>query len=200
MSAIDNLLARLSSAYKRETGSNNEKLLQIPASELDVIKGEITNIQDAHYVDNATGKSLDYLGSLLQSKRMTGENDDDYRARLKTQFKKYITSSTIDDVKETIATVLNVSTNRVIVKEDFSVEYARFDIWIWMHDFTNAGITISDLNQLVSEVKAAGVRAEVYKLGTFEHRSAGQTSDPTRGYNDTLNSNPNGGTYAGLLT
>jgi|Deesub1362B_J571_1020462.scaffolds.fasta_scaffold00525_8 hypothetical protein len=200
MSVIDRLVKRLSSAYRREQGSNNYKLLSIPAQELDQIEAELQNILNAHHVDYATGKNLDNLGKLFNCKRLTGESDAHYRARLKTQMQRYTSSATINNVKQVVATILGKPTSRVKVTEDFSGgKYAHFDVWVWLQDLNDAGITVQDLKDLISEIKGVGISVETYQQGTFTYRSAAETSDPAKGYNDLLNSNPDAGTYAGLL-
>ncbi|RLI77560.1 hypothetical protein DRP04_11190, partial [Archaeoglobales archaeon] len=63
----------------------------------------------------------------------------------------------------------------------------------------NIGLTVEELKDLLQAIKPAGVKLDTKQFGTFEYRSAADTSDPTKGYNDLANSNPDAGTYAGLL-
>ena len=131
-------------------------------------------------------------------RRLQNETDEHFRARIKLTFSLLKCTTTVNELKEIIAAVLNTETNRIRVKDDYN-EPAYFDVWVWLQDLSNAGITDEELKTMLQTIKPAGVRLEVKKFGTFEYRSASDVSDPTKGYNDLANSNPDAGTYAGLL-
>jgi hypothetical protein len=156
-------------------------------------------IKSAHFVDYAAGKNLEYLGELLNTRRLSGETDEHYRARLKAQFRQYTSSATVKELKEIISTVLSTQTDRATIKETWDTEPASFDVWVFLQDLEAAGITVDEFKDILDSVKPAGVRLTAKKWGTFECKSAGEPSDATKGYNDLANSNPDGGTYAGLL-
>ncbi len=196
--AVDKLVRLLSTAFRKDPDSNNYKLLKIIDSEFSNIEQAINDIKDAHLVDFATGKSLDYIASLFNVRRKQNENDDHFRARIKLAFSKISNMATINDVKEIIAVALNTKTSKVRVRDRYD-SVALFDVWIWLQDLNNAGLTLEEFQELIKVVKPAGVRVKAYQQGTFTYRSIGETSDPTRGYNDLDNSNPDAGTYAGLL-
>lgn len=199
MTAITNIIRRLTSPYEKETTSNNYKFLKVSADECDEINTTISDIQDAHFIDSATEKSLEYIGVLLQTPRETGETDAHYRARLKVMWYRYISSGTIQQIKNIIMALLSVGGNRIDINEDFTTRYADFDIWVFLQDLTAAGVTADELKEILGQVKAAGVSLYIYKYGTFECRTATDPNDPTRGYDDVSHSNPSGGTYAGIL-
>jgi len=199
MAAVDRLVKRLTSPYASDPGTNVYKLLSCPGQELDAAEAEISQVQDAHHVDPAAGQSLDSLGDLLQVARQTDESDAHYRARLKTQLRRSTGSATISDIKEIAATLLGVPLPRVRVQEDFSVEYAYFQVYAFLQDLDAAGITVQEFKDLLANVKGAGIRIAAFQAGTFTARAAAGSNDAAKGYDDIAHSNPGGGTYAGLL-
>lgn len=199
MSAIDNLENRLTSPYAKGATSNNYKLLKTAGDECDEASTVIANIKSAHFVDEAAGKNLENLAVLLQTPRTTGETDAHYRARLKTMWQRFVGSSTIQDIKNVTAAQLSVSTTRVNVKEDFTSKYAHFDVWVWLTDLIAAGITVDELKTMLGNIKGAGISLSTFQYGTFAPRGISDPNDATKAYNDIANSNPGGGTYAGLL-
>lgn len=199
MTATDDMVERLTSPYNKNVNSNNWKLLKLAGDEADGIKVTISDIQNAHFINTAAGASLEKIGSLLQTPRETGESDSKYRARLKTMWQKYIGSATIQDIKTNIATILNVAESRINLTEDFSTAYAHFKVQVYAADLTAGGITAPELKDFIGAIKSAGVSTEILQDGTFEARGAADPNDSTKGYNDIANTNPGGGTYAGVL-
>jgi len=197
--AVDELISKLSTAFNKSPDSNNYKLLEVIDSEFQNIEQVIEDIKNAHFVDNATGKSLEYLAQLLNTSRLSGETDEHFRARLKTQFRRYANSTTIKELKEIVSAVLGTLTTRVAINELWDYEPASFDVWVFLQDLEAAGITVDELKEILDSIKPAGVRLTAKRFGTFEYRTAADISDPTKGYNDLANSNPDAGTYAGLL-
>ncbi|AIY89880.1 hypothetical protein [Geoglobus acetivorans] len=197
--AVDELVKLLSTAFRKDPDSNNYKLLKILDSEFSNIELEAENVRNAHFVDYASGKSLDYIGQLFNVRRQQGETDEHFRARIKIAFSKLTEMTTIKDIKEVVASALKTKTSRVRVLDRYDIEPALFEVWVWLQDLNNAGLTIQELKDLLQAIKPAGVRLDTKQFGTFTYRSINDVSDPTKGYNDLANSNPNAGTYAGLL-
>jgi len=195
----ERIMSRLTSPYSTELNSNNRKLLKIVSDECDEIDTTISDIQDAHFVNAATAKSLEYLGGLFQTIRTTGETDAQYRARLKTMWQRLTGSGTIQDIKNIIMALLSVGGDRIELNEDFSTKYADFDVWVFLQDLDAVGVTSAELSDLLDHIKGAGISLNAYTYGTFECRAAADTPDPTKGYDDIAHSNPTGGTYAGKL-
>ena len=199
MTSIDDTISRLPDSYNRDSTSNNYKLLSIFANEHDDIADTIADIKSAHFIDSATGMSLDYFGVMLQTFRETAETDAHYRVRLKTMWARYGSSGTIQDILDIVAAMLSVETNRIEVIEDFVGVYANFDVWVWLQDLTDAGITASELNDLLDVVKGAGISVAAHAYGTFTARGALDANDSILGYDDIAHTNPNGGTYSGII-
>ncbi len=199
MAVIDDMISKLSTAFNRSPNSNNYKLLSIIASEYQELSSMLEGVRDAHFIDTATGKNLENIGQLFNCKRLQNETDDSYRARIKVQFRKYASSSTVKEIKEIIAAILNTQTSRIRLRELYSYEPAYFDLWVFKQDIESVGLSGDEFNVILNEIKPIGVKLDGKLFGTFEYRASSEPSDPARGYNDLANSNPNAGTYAGLL-
>lgn len=197
--AVDELIRLLSTAFRKDPDSNNYKLLKILDSEFSNIEQAINDVKNAHFIDFAAGQSLDHLASLFNVRRKLNETDEHFRARIKLVFSKITNMATISDIKEILAATLNTSTSRVSVRDRYDVEPAFFEVWVWLPDLAAAGLTLEEFQELISAIKPAGTRMQAIQQGTFTYRSTSDTSDPTKGYNDLANSNPEAGTYAGLL-
>lgn len=197
--AVDELIRLLSTAFSKSPNSNNYKFLKVLDSEYTHIEQTINDIKNAHFVDFATGKSLEFIASLFNVRRAQNEIDDKYRAKVKLNAAIIKNTGTIDGIREIIATALSTDMSRVRIRDRYDLEPAYFEIWVWLQDLSNAGLTLNEFFELVQVLKPAGTRVEAYQQGTFTHRAANETSDPTKGYNDLANSNPDAGTYAGLL-
>jgi len=197
--AVDELIKLLSTAFRTDQDSNNYKLLKVIDSEFTNIEQTINDIKNAHFVDLAEGKSLDYIASLFNVRRKHNESDDHFRARIKLAFSKISDMATINDLKEIIAVTLQTETSRIKIEDRYDLEPALFYLYIYLQDLNNSGLTLDEFRTLIKVIKPAGVSVKTFQLGTFTYRSIGETSDPAKGYNDLSNSNPDAGTYAGLL-
>ena len=197
--AVDEMVRLLSSAYNKSANSNLYKLLKVIDSEYTNIEQTINDIKNAHFVDFATSKSLEHIASLFNIRRKQNETDEHFRARIRLMVSILTGTGTIDGIKKMIASALNTDTSRIKVKDSYDIEPGFFQIWVWLQDVNNAGLTLNEFFSLIQSVKPAGVRVNFYSQGTFTCRSIGEASDPSKGYNDLANSNPNAGTYAGLL-
>jgi len=210
---IDSLVPVLSTAFQKEKASNNYKLLGTVLRELEVvgygddgygyalwgggIEDILRRVKEAHWVDYASGKNLEYYAQPFDITRNAEETDAHFRMRIKLQYQKHISHVTIDEIKLICAAILYTNTLRVLIEDIYP---ASFDITIYQQDLTTGGISGADFKILANEIKPAAVQITTLKqLGTFEHMGIGDTSDSTKGYNNIANSNPNGGTYAGLI-
>jgi len=162
MSAIDRLVRRLSSAYRREQGSNNYKLLSIPAQELDQLEQEMQNVLSAHHVDTATGKSLDRIGELVMVRRNPGESDTDYRNRIKSEWPARASDSTKQAIIYALTTILGVSETKLNIVEDFANSPAHFKLEV----ASDVSDKESKIIEIVNRTKAAGVSWELFWLGS----------------------------------
>jgi len=100
--SADRLIKLLSTAFRKDPGSNNYKIIAIIATGFDELEKVLEDIKNAHFVETAQGKSLDYIAKLFNVTRQQGESDEDLRARLFVEFKKYLSCGTKDDILQVV--------------------------------------------------------------------------------------------------
>lgn len=147
------MIRRLPSAYRTDTDSNNYKLIQIQAADLDKLSEIIGAVENAHCGESAIGKSLDYLGNLFEIKR-DGLSDDDYRSLLLTSSIYRQANGTIDDIKKVVSQVTGISVSDVELVE--STTEPAFSIIISATPQTIHSLT--SFNKLVNQTRSAGVK------------------------------------------
>lgn len=192
--------AHIKSAFNTGEGTQWDRLLNTFAQEFEDVHTARDEVVTSQYVDTATGKQLDKLGTLVQLPRRRDESDAHYRGRLKVQLRSQIGGGTIEDIKQVTSILLDVPPGLVEISEDFDIEAARFDIDIPAGALDDSPIEVDDFVGWLDKVRAGGVRVFGTIDGSFEHRSIEHyENDPTdedfgeeRGYGY--------GVYSGLLT
>jgi len=197
VTVLESLKSRFTTPYYTESGSNIDKLMQVLASPIDDISDVADDVVLAHQLSEATGHSLDQWGNLLQVTRVTGETDDHYRARLVVQSLIYRRSATVQDMVSSCAGVLGVGTDSVSLTDGSAP--AAFNMGVYLSDIVGAGLTLSNFSDMMKAAKAAGVLLTMVTEGSFECKAIAGAHDPTKGYNNIANANPDGGTYSGLI-
>lgn len=176
----------MKSPFPTHEGTVWDKLLSTILLNAEIQNEVVQNIIDERFVDTATQKQLDMIGELFQLDRKPNERDDHYRARLKAQIPIDTTRTTIDDLLEISASLLNTDPQRITFVESFDTEPARFDVYIEDIVFDDSTITVSEYETLLQEIKAAGVKAMATVGKQFTHRSVADyengVNDPDRGY------------------
>lgn len=199
--AIDDILTRIknrfTTPYYTETGGNLDKLLQVFVTPIDELSETSDDVVAAHQLSEATGGSLDRWGNLLRLARNTGEADDLYRARLFTYSLIRRRSATSQDMVSTCAGVLGVATNRIEFIDGAAP--ASFSLKMFLSDIISAGILLSDFRSMIDSAKAAGVGITMTTVGSFTCRGIGDADDDTKGYNNIVDGNPDGGRYSGAI-
>lgn len=109
MTTIDYIFNNLPSrVYTKEESSNLYKFLSSFAVEMDEITNAMIELRKTKFIDTAMGNDLDKLGALLNLKRFSTENDEGFRARVKTRVQTFIGGGTVEALKQIIRLALNV--------------------------------------------------------------------------------------------
>jgi hypothetical protein len=82
------------------------RLIAAFCKELDGTEAEITNMMKAHWVDTASGDELERLGALVGARRIPGEDDTRFKARLKRTVGEYEGGGTVTAIEEAIRALL----------------------------------------------------------------------------------------------
>lgn len=172
MSAIADLVKRLSSAYEKDSTGNNYKMLQIPASEFEIIKTETENVKDSHFVDTAIGLSLDRIGALLKVFRGSGETDTSYRARIKSEVPNFVGGGTIDSIRTALANLIGIDKSKIIITEDFPTEPAHFVVEIDFSEETGGPQPAIEMEETIDKTRGAGISHDLEYTSTTVWDSA----------------------------
>ncbi|KAL3947436.1 hypothetical protein [Lentilactobacillus hilgardii] len=110
----------LDTGYNWNDGSEMINLSNILADFFLLIDGNTDAIYDAKIIDEAVGLELDNIGDQINQPRY-GATDDNYRFILKSKIVAGHSSGTINDIINTIANSLGISStgNGIIVKNDY---------------------------------------------------------------------------------
>lgn len=192
---VERLLEALKSTYAAGGDDMWNILIHMIADQVAELEAARDEAATARFVDEAEDGQLERIGRLVDTPPRSDESDEHYRARLKLQLRKFMGGATVEQVREMSAILLNSNKEAFDVSEDFGTEPARFEIALWMSDLDDSNFTQDDFTELLSEVRASGVRVVARARGTFTYRSEQDFKDgvnnPDRGYNE--------GTYAGLI-
>lgn len=180
--------AVMKSVYPTDPGTDWDKLLEVILEEFEREHQVIDAILSGRYIDDATGAQLNKIGEFWQVERRDQEGDDLYRARIKAQFPRHTSRATIDEVIEASATLLDTHPQRFDIHENFDIEPARFDIVVEEIALHDAGVSIDDYQQLIQDIKPAGVKAVATIGSQFTYRSHSDfddgVNDANKGYDD----------------
>ena len=96
MSTVDRITARLPRFYKGwEEDSLIALLVKSISDELDEADNGITKLMRSHWVDTAIGEQLDRLGTLVATKRLPKEDDEQLKDHLKRAVDEYKGGGTV---------------------------------------------------------------------------------------------------------
>lgn len=199
----DTILVRLkdrfTTPYYTEDEYNFDKLMQVYATPLTELSHTMDDVLESHQLSESTGHGLDHQwGVSLQLPRNINETDDHYRARLMTYAMIRLRSATPQDMISICAMVLGVATDRIVFAD--GALPASFNLSVFTSDITDAGISFSDFVDMMDATKAGGVGiTTITGIGTFTCKGIGDASDPTKGYNNIANDDPDGGRYSGVI-
>lgn len=182
----DRAEAVMKSVYPTHEGTDWDKLLNVVLREFEREHKVIADIVSGRYIDDATNAQLDKIGEFWQVERRRQEEDEHYRARIKSQLPRHTSRATIDEILQVTAILLQTDISRIHVEENFDIEPARFDVWVEDISLTDKGITIDDLEELLNDVKPAGVRVVTTAGEQFTYRSVDDwedgKNDPDKAY------------------
>lgn len=166
---FDNLAKNLPDVYKKDSSSNNFKILEIERLENNgsrALLNEISNILD---INNATGSTLDMYGEEYGQPRGKA-TDAQYRLMIKSKIVRSMSSGNYKDIIDALCYTFNCSKDEVLLVEisPLTVELQNLKL----DAIQNAGFETSQIYQLVKSLMPVGVTLQPITLeGTFEFGS-----------------------------
>jgi len=199
----ERLEASINSPYDTD-GEVWNALLAACASEYEELETALRAVLAAKSVTSASGEQLDQLATIFEIERRTGEPDAKFRLRIQTALRRLISSGTIDEIRETIAVLLETSQSEVLVDEPYDVEPARVDLSVWESELSDAGFSLNEFADIANDLTAGGVGVEMFARGTFQFTSENSTVNSDRGFAELNSDNTGpvegtGGTWPKIL-
>lgn len=147
------LLQHLPYRDSKEPDSNNYKIYRLLAEVIGTIQKHQQEIERTRNIDNATGKTLELIGSNYNQPREVDQDDDEYRLYIKTKIAADMSQGDIETLNEIARTVLGE--HFIGISETWSNPLYKDDI---------AGIvikiktSIKKIPSILNRVRAAGVQ------------------------------------------
>jgi hypothetical protein len=115
MSRIERVSNRLPRLYKKEEkGALFSILLQSICKEMNNTEDGITDLLKAHWLDTAKDDELDRIAVLVGSSRLSGEDDNNLRARLKRAVDDYKGGGTVSIILKEVKELINAKNDGTV--------------------------------------------------------------------------------------
>lgn len=156
---------RLPDAYAKNTDSNIYKLLQLVNLLYNDLKIDLTCIDKSRDIHEATGKTLDRYGEMINVSR-GGATDEQYRTKILSQIARYVTESDCNSVISAIAIIFDVPVTDIsIIEEDMKVEI----LGLTMEMLEKSGYKSREIEAMIRGLIPIGVEMSPPKYaGTLE--------------------------------
>ncbi|BCO16141.1 baseplate J/gp47 family protein_gp088 [Bacillus phage vB_BceM_WH1] len=160
----EDILKDLLKRLEEKTGINEvnpgavaRTLMEILSERFGDVYHEILNLKLSAFISTATNQYLDLIGELLSCTRKEDESDDDYRARITKQV------FVIAGANKTAVRLAALEVDGVIdVKfKEYTHGGGSFTIHIITDDLERINEILSQVEEKVDKIKAAGVYAEI---------------------------------------
>lgn len=165
------LIERLPDTYNKSPGGRLFRLFRIIGAELAEVRATLARTEKYRDIDQATGRTLDYIGSNVQQPR--GQiADEPYRALIKTKIARNLSRGDTNSVKRIIAAMLSIDPSGVELhpgwREQLPEPAAITILSAPLDAIARFGLGPEDFAAIAERVVAAGVRVGVLLQGTFE--------------------------------
>jgi len=164
MSESDTPRERLADSLKTPYPADGEvwsALLAAFAREFEELEAARADVLNAKFVTSATTEQLDKLASIFGLDRHQGESDPIYRARLQVALRAQLTSATVDEISDVVATLLNLDSADIEIEEPYSREPMHVNINIPTGAIGDLGMSDGEFIDVVDTVVAIGVSVGV---------------------------------------
>ncbi|MCW3134452.1 MAG: hypothetical protein N2V78_09020 [Methanophagales archaeon] len=177
---VEKLLNRLTTPYDKSIDSMNATFLKMDGRQIAELEININNKIIQSYVDTAEDVNLDRIGALFGLERLPGEEDDEFRVRIKSAVPSLVGGGTLAEIKRATTIVTGSADPRVI--ENFPAHIA---VLARKHPDE---FSISTLHSMINTARAAGVKLDY--VGTeFDEThtvTAGMIMETSDGLGGTL--------------
>lgn len=193
-------VGRLPDCYRKDTDSNNYKLLELGAAAARGLREDIAQVRDMLDLNQVTGRTLDLYGDMLGQRRGL-LNDEQYRYMLFARIGRNVVQGDYDSILNTLVLMFNSQKGDItlddldIAEEERPcvVKLTKFPIFV----LVNAGFSSRQAVSMIESLLPICVTLAADNFeGTFEFAELDGEYDADEGFADVAQTI---GGYLGLL-
>lgn len=182
---FDNLAKNLPDTYKKDTDSNNYKILEVERTANHHLRDVLEQIDNILDINNATGAILDMYGKRFGQARGTA-SDAQYLAMIKSRIMRSLCDGSYKNIVDAICFTFNCNIDDVLIRETgaaaVTLEKSPLSAII------NSGFSARQAEQVIKTLLPVGVELEsVLFEGTFEFGEAEYEYDESAGFSEAEN-------------
>jgi hypothetical protein len=173
---VTSMLRKFGTGLAAEPDTVNADVVSLPAGEFAEIEIQAGRVKRAHFFTFAEGKSLDYLLASTATSRLGNISDEDFRHFINTTFACRAACGTVQDIRDAVARVVDVPSDKVEIVERLASEalrrysISRFssldeaalanspaNFSVVLRQFPRNGFSLQQFYDAIEEVRATGV-------------------------------------------
>ena len=177
----ENLAKNLPDAYKKNTDSNNYKILEIERDFCQKLRQDLADVDDILSFENATSKTLDLYGERIGQRRGLA-TDAQYILMLKAKIMRTMSNGSYNSVINAVCKTFDCKPSDIIVEESTN-PCAIKTLSIPITIINKAGLSSSQTHQIIRSLLPIGIKLDEYLLeGTFSFADSEGVYDEAAGF------------------
>lgn len=184
---FDNLAKNLPDAYKKDSSSNNFKILEIERVANDESRSILYDIANIFDIDNAVGAILDMYGARFGQSRGKA-TDEQYRAIIKSKIIRKLCNGSYKNIVDAVCYTFGCTKDDVLIVEtDKPMNVKALKVPI--KGIIEAGFDTSQAEQIIKSLLPITVTLESVMFdGTFEFGATENEYDEAAGFGESVDS------------
>ncbi|MDD6988782.1 hypothetical protein [Ruminococcus sp.] len=181
----EDFVKNLPDTYQKQTDSNNDKLLKIAKMSSDTLKTDILDVLNSLDIEQATGKTLDLYGEIVNQPRKSN-NDIKYRINILAKIIRNVTDGDFDSIINAVSMSFNCDPSEVQIQN--GSEAGTIDLLaIPLQTVESAELSQGEIVEIVKQLLPVGISLNTFLFsGTFEFADSENVADTDKGFaNDT---------------
>ena len=154
---VTSMLRKFGTGLAAEPDTVNANLMSLPAGEFAEIEKQAGRVKRAHFFKFAEGKSLDYLLASTGTTRIGNISDEEFRHFINTTFACRAACGTVQDIRDAVARVVDVPSDKVEIVERIESEDAPANFTVILRQLPRNGFSLQQFYDAIEEVRATGV-------------------------------------------
>jgi len=154
---VTSMLRKFGTGLAAEPDTVNADVVSLPAGEFAEIEIQAGRVKRAHFFKFAEGKSIDYLLASTATSRLGNISDEDFRHFINTTFACRAACGTVQDIRDAVARVVDVPSDKVEIVERLASEDAPANFTVVLRQFPRNGFSLQQFFDAIEEVRATGV-------------------------------------------